>query len=83
MSERAEAVAGLRAAVERVRRAYGLDEGLLTDWVLVFARQRFRDDGRGETAVESVTGDPPPPQYRVAGLLDDALWKLRTSGGHA
>jgi len=52
-------------------------EGVLTDWVVVGAWQRFDEAGDGITNVEALLPAGRIPHYRLIGLLDFALTMYR------
>lgn len=68
----------LAAAVEEVARLEEA-EGVLTEWVVVYATQRFDDDGDGLTQIGTILPDSggSVPYHRMMGLLDYALTRCR------
>lgn len=67
----------LRQAIQDTLAAYGWGEGILTDWIVVTASQRFDDDGHAVTSVAKLVDEDIVPHYRLMGLLDQALTELR------
>ncbi|WP_405461704.1 hypothetical protein OG786_29550 [Streptomyces sp. NBC_00101] len=68
----------LEAAVEEVCRLEGY-EGVLTEWVVIAASQRFDEDGDGITQVGYLlpSGGGAVPHHRVMGLLDYVQARMR------
>lgn len=67
----------LEAAIDVVTRLEGF-EGVLVEWVIVAASQRYDDDGDGITQVGIVVPDSGHvPYHRTMGLLDYALTRQR------
>lgn len=68
----------LTQSIEEVARLEGA-EGVLTEWVIVFAAQHFDGDGDGITQVGITLpdGGGHVPYRRVMGLLDYALTRYR------
>ncbi|MFJ3278486.1 hypothetical protein [Streptomyces halstedii] len=68
----------LEAAVEEVCRLEGY-EGVLTEWVVIAASQRFDEDGDGITQVGTLLpgGGGAIPHHRVMGLLDFIQARMR------
>lgn len=68
----------LAQSIEEVARLEGA-EGVLTEWVIVFATQRFDSDGDGVTQVGITLpdGGGNVPYHRVMGLLDYAITRYR------
>ena len=68
----------LADSIDEVVRLEGA-EGVLTEWVLVTATQRFDEDGDGLTQVGITLpdGGGQVPYHRVMGLLDYALTRYR------
>lgn len=78
--EQIAADAALTEAIERVRAAYndpGDAEWLLTDYLVIYAAQRFGPDGEGWTMVGSVYRDDDVPGYRLLGLIEFAAARVR------
>jgi hypothetical protein len=70
----------LTDAIERVRLAYAdpTDPSfLMTDYMVLFAAQRFDENGEGWTMVGHVYRDSDVPAYRLLGLVDFAQIRLR------
>jgi hypothetical protein len=86
MTEREQRAAyeRLAQAIEEVARNEGT-LGVLTEWVVVFAAQRFDDDGDGLTQVGITLpdGGGQVPYHRVMGLLDYALTRYRAEVAEA
>jgi hypothetical protein len=86
MTEREQRAAyeRLAQAIEEVARNEGT-QGVLTEWVVVFAAQRFDDDGDGLTQVGITLpdGGGQVPYHRVMGLLDYALTRYRAEVAEA
>jgi len=86
MTEREQRAAyeRLAQALEEVARNEGT-QGVLTEWVVVFAAQRFDDDGDGLTQVGITLpdGGGQVPYHRVMGLLDYALTRYRAEVAEA
>ena len=74
----------LAHSIEEVARLEGA-EGVLTEWVVVSATQRFDDDGVGVTQVGITLpdGGGQVPYHRVMGLLDYALTRYRADVAEA
>ncbi|MFJ9657603.1 hypothetical protein ACIRPR_06495 [Streptomyces griseoflavus] len=68
----------LRDAIEEVARLEGT-EGVLTEWVVVTAHQRYDEDGDGITQIATLVpeGGGQTPYHRLMGLLDYALTRCR------
>jgi hypothetical protein len=68
----------LEAAIQGVALLEGF-QGVLTEWVLVVASQRYDADGDGITQVGTLVpdGGGHVPYHRVIGLLDYALTRSR------
>jgi hypothetical protein len=68
----------LSQAVEDVSQLEG-SEGVLTEWVIVTAWQRYDNDGDGITQVVTLLpdGGGGVPYHRMMGLLDYALTRCR------
>ncbi|MFJ3083021.1 hypothetical protein ACIPJG_25155 [Streptomyces halstedii] len=68
----------LEAAVEEVCRLEGY-QGVLTEWVVIAASQRFDEDGDGITQVGTLLpgGGGAIPHHRVMGLLDFIQARMR------
>lgn len=62
----------LAQAIEAVAR-YEEAEGVLTEWVVVTATERFDDDGTKLTQICTLLPADHVPYHRVMGLLDYAL----------
>ena len=64
----------LEAAIEDVARTEGA-EGVLTEWVVVYASHRYDESGDGLTQVGQLMpgGGDRVPYHRLMGLLDYAL----------
>jgi len=60
-------------------------EGVMTEWIVVAAYQRFDDDGDGLTQVGTITpnGGGIAPYHRLMGLLDYALTRMRAEVAEA
>jgi hypothetical protein len=86
MTEREQRAAyeRLAQAIEEVARNEGT-QGVLTEWVVVFAAQRFDDVGDGLTQVGITLpdGGGQVPYHRVMGLLDYALTRYRAEVAEA
>ncbi|MGW7359453.1 hypothetical protein ACWGI0_23175 [Streptomyces sp. NPDC054802] len=54
-------------------------EGVMTEWIVVAAYQRFDDDGDGLTQIGTIvpSGSGQTPYHRLMGLLDYALTRMR------
>ncbi|MEU6520450.1 hypothetical protein ACFYOF_06170 [Streptomyces sp. NPDC007148] len=72
------AYARLAGAIEETARLEGA-EGVLTEWVVVFATQGYDDDGDGVTQIGTALpdGGGHVPYHRLMGLLDYALTRCR------
>lgn len=67
----------LEEAVEECSRLEGA-EGVLTDWVAVYAVQSYDEDGGSPAYIGRLTPEGAGvPYHRVMGLLDYALTKCR------
>ncbi|MDX3183479.1 hypothetical protein PV334_19735 [Streptomyces sp. ME02-7008A-1] len=68
----------LEAAVEEVCRLEGY-QGVLTEWVVIAASQRYDEDGDGITQVGTLlpSGGGAIPHHRVMGLLDYVQTRMR------
>jgi hypothetical protein len=68
----------LQDAIDGCARAEGAD-GILTDWTVVYATQRYDDTGGALTQVGRLTptAGGGTPYHRVMGLLDYALTRCR------
>lgn len=68
----------LEAAVEEVCRLEGY-QGVLTEWMVIAASQRFGEDGDGITQVGTLLpgGGGAVPHHRVMGLLDFVQARMR------
>ncbi|MER6844797.1 DUF7213 family protein [Streptomyces platensis] len=68
----------LEEAIDEVTRLEGF-EGVLVEWVIVAAAQRYDDDGDGITQVGVLVpdGGGHVPYHRTMGLLDYALTRQR------
>lgn len=76
-AERRAVYQQLEEAVEACARLEGA-EGVLTDWVAVYAVQSYGDDGGSPAYIGRLTpGGAGVPYHRVMGLLDYALAKCR------
>ena len=64
----------LEAVIEEVARAEGA-EGVLTEWVVVYASQRYDESGDGLSQIGQLLpgGGSHVPYHRLMGLLDYAL----------
>lgn len=82
-TEQTAAQQQLRDAVQRTLKATGQETGLLTDIVVIAAQQGIRDNGDEYTSIAYLTAGP-MPHYRVLGLLDSALTRIRNviNGAH-
>lgn len=67
----------LDQAIKTALEAHGLAVGVLTDYVVVCAQQRFEDDGSASTGVYHITSGDGVPYYRLLGLLDYTRVALR------
>lgn len=74
----------LTQSIEEVARLEGA-EGVLTEWVIIFASQHFDSDGDGITQVGITLpdGGGQVPYHRVMGLLDYALTRYRADVAEA
>lgn len=73
MAEELAAACGqLEEAIREVGQMEGF-EGLLTDWVVVAAYQRFEEDGRSVTTIGRLVPARELPYHRMLGLLGFAL----------
>lgn len=74
----------LTQSIEEVARLEGA-EGVLTEWVIIFASQHFDSDGDGITQVGITLpdGGGQVPYHRVMGLLDYALTRYRAEVAEA
>ncbi|MER5715698.1 hypothetical protein [Streptomyces sp. NPDC002132] len=74
----------LTKSIDEVARLEGA-EGVITEWVIVFAVQRFDSDGDGITQVGITLpdGGGQVPYHRVMGLLDYALTRCRADVAEA
>ena len=77
-SELKAAYQRLEAAIDEVTRLEGF-EGVLVEWVMVAASQRYDGDGDGITQVGVLLpdGGGQVPYHRIMGLLDYALTRQR------
>lgn len=68
----------LADAIEEVARLEDA-EGVLTEWVIVYATQRYDEDGDGISQVGTLLpdGGGHVPYHRMMGLLDYALTRCR------
>lgn len=68
----------LAAAIEEVARLEDA-EGVITEWVVVYATQRYDADGDGLTQIGTLVpgGGGDLPYHRLMGLLDYALTRCR------
>lgn len=68
----------LETAIDEVARLESF-EGVMTEWVVVCASQRYADDGAGVTQVGTLLpdGGGHVPYHRTMGLLDYALSRMR------
>lgn len=67
----------LANAIEEVARLEEA-EGVITEWTVVYATQRYDEDGDGLTQIGTlVPGDGNLPYHRLMGLLDYALTRCR------
>jgi hypothetical protein len=66
------------AVVAALRDEFGEDDpGVLTDFIVVGAKQSYDQDGDPATSVFTLLGTQGPPLYRLVGLLDYALVRYR------
>lgn len=75
--QQVEADTNLRNAIEQANAAYMNVEGVITDYLVLFAEQAFDDQGEGTTKIGAIVCDPPPPAYRQIGLLHTILGRLQ------
>lgn len=73
----------LADAIEEVARLEDA-EGVLTEWVIVYATQRYDEDGDGISQVGTLLpdGGGHVPYHRMMGLLDYALTRCRAEVAH-
>jgi hypothetical protein len=76
--EKKAAYRKLEEAIHEVARVEGF-EGVLVEWVVVAASQRYDEDGGGITQVGTMLpdGGGAVPYHRLMGLLDYALTRCR------
>lgn len=76
--ERKAAYRKLEEAIHEVAEAEGF-QGVLIEWVVVAASQRYDEDGDGITQVGTMLpdGGGAIPYHRLMGLLDYALTRCR------
>jgi hypothetical protein len=67
----------LRAAIDATSRAYGNDGGVLTDFVVIAARQSWDDDGDEITYYQTLLPDGVLPIHRILGLADYVSTRYR------
>lgn len=71
----------LTAAIERVIRAYLMNEDeapwVMSDYIVVTAQSGIDDDGGELVANDLICRDGSVPPYRVLGLLSHALLQVR------
>ena len=69
----------LAEAIDEVARLEG-SEGVLTEWVVIGALQRYDEDGDGITSIAMLLpdGGGQVPYHRSMGLLDYALTRMRS-----
>lgn len=69
----------LHEAILACRRAYmdEPDNGILTEYVVVFASRYWDDDGDALTGVGTLVCDPAPPLHHQLGLYEYAAERLR------
>jgi hypothetical protein len=73
VDERKAAYARLADAIQDVSRIEGA-HGVITEWVVVTAHQRYDDEGDARTQISQLMPDGDDvPYHRVMGLLDYAL----------
>jgi hypothetical protein len=75
--EQTAATERLDEAIKSSLEALGLGVGVLTDYVVICAQQRFEDDGTASTGIYHVTSGDGVPYYRLLGLLDYTRIALR------
>jgi hypothetical protein len=77
-AEKKAAYQRLADAIETVARLEEA-EGVLTEWVIVYATQRYDEDGDGITQIGTILpdGGGGVPYHRLMGLLDYALTRCR------
>jgi hypothetical protein len=69
----------LAEAIDETARLEGA-EGVLTEWTVIFATQRYDEDGDGITQVGTILPDGGNvPYHRLMGLLDYALTRCRAA----
>lgn len=77
-AERRAAYQALEDAVDACARLEGAEDGVLTDWVAVYAVQSYGDDGGSPAYIGRLTPEGAGiPYHRIMGLLDYALTKCR------
>lgn len=85
-SEQKAADEALTYAIQQVRVAYAQEsdepenlEYLMTDYIVVFSATRFADDGDTWSMVGHMYRDSDVPVYRILGLLDFALMRVKAA----
>lgn len=74
--EQVDADNELTAAIEKALASRDFTPGLLTDYVVVVASQRFDADGDMRTEYGSLYREDGLPHYRVMGLLQVATMQI-------
>lgn len=77
--EQKEADNALTSAIEAAMKAYGIDWGLLTDYIVVTSQQKFTANGEMITRYTTVHRDSDIPHYRIIGLLRTATMQVENS----
>lgn len=68
----------IRTAIQNALAVYGWSgDGVLVDYAVVTASQRFADDGSTLTSYARLMTNGAVPHYRIIGLLDVHLTELR------
>jgi hypothetical protein len=77
--EQREADDALTEAITNAMAAYDFDAGLLTDYVVAVAGQKFDDNGDMAITYGNLYRDNAMPHYRVIGLLRCAVMQAEQS----
>jgi hypothetical protein len=77
--EQCDADDALTEAITAAMAAYGFDAGLLTDYVVSVAGQKFDDNGDMAVTYGNLYRDNSIPHYRILGLLRCATMQAERS----